>query len=36
MDKVLTSQVLVGVAFIGLVGMDMGGFGEVHGVFGIW
>ena len=36
MDKVVTSgKVLVGGDFNGHVGSDMGGFGEVHGSFGI-
>ena len=36
MDKVMTSDnVLVGGDFNGHVGSDMGGFGEVHGGFGI-
>ena len=36
MDKVVTSDnVLVGGDFNGHVGSDMGGFGEVHGGFGI-
>ena len=36
MDKVVTSEkVLVGGDFNGHVGSDMGGFGEVHGGFGI-
>ena len=36
MNKVLTSEkVLVGGDFNGHVGSDMGGFGEVHGGFGI-
>ena len=34
-DKVVTSEVLVGGDFIGHVGSDIGGFGEVHGGFGI-
>ena len=34
-DKVVTSEVLVGGDFIGRVGSDIGGFGEVHGGFGI-
>ena len=37
MDKVVTNDnVLVGGDFNGHVGSDMGGFGEVHGGFGIW
>ena len=36
MDKVVTCEkVLVSVDFNGHVGIDMGGFGEVHGGFGI-
>ena len=36
MDKVVTNDnVLVGSDFHGHVGSDMGGFGEVHGGFGI-
>ena len=35
MDKVVTSEVLVGGGLNGHVGTDMGGFGQVHGVFGI-
>ena len=36
MDKVVTSDnVLVGGNFNGHVGSDIGGFGEVHGGFGI-
>ena len=36
MDKIVTSEkVLVGGDFNGHVGSDMGGFGEVHGGFGI-
>ena len=36
MDKVVTSEkVLVGGEFNGHVGSDMGGFGEVHGGFGV-
>ena len=35
MDKVVTSDVLVGGDFNGYVGGDMGGFGEVHRGFGI-
>ena len=35
MDKVVTSEVLVGGDFNGHVGSDMGGFGEVHGGLGI-
>ena len=36
MEKVVTSEkVLVGSDFNGHVGSDMGGFGEVHGSFGI-
>ena len=31
----MTSEVLVGGDFIGRVGSDIGGFGEVHGGFGI-
>ena len=34
-DKVVTSEVLVGGDFIGHVGSDIGGCGEVHGGFGI-
>ena len=34
-DKVVTNEVLVGGDFNGHVGSDMGGFGEVHGGFGI-
>ena len=35
MDKVVTSEVLVGGDFNGHVGSDKGSFGEVHGGFGI-
>ena len=35
MDKVVTSEVLVGCDFNGHVGIDVCGFGEAHGVFGI-
>ena len=35
MDKVMASEVLVGSDFNCHVGSDMGGFGEVHGGFGI-
>ena len=35
MDKVVTSEVLVGGDFNVHVGSDIGGFGEVHGGFGI-
>ena len=35
MDKVVTSEVLVGGDFNGHVVSDMGGFAEVHGGFGI-
>ena len=35
MDKVVTSEVLVGGDLSGNVDSYMGGFGEVHGVFGI-
>ena len=35
MDKVVTKEVLVGGDFNGHVSSDMGGFGEVHGGFGI-
>ena len=35
MDKVVTSELLVGGDFNGHVGSDMGGFGEVHGGFGV-
>ena len=36
MGKVVTSEkVLVGGDFNGHIDSDMGGFGEVHGVFGI-
>ena len=34
MDKVATSEVLVGRDFNGHVGSDIGGLGEVHGSFG--
>ena len=34
-DKVVTSEVCVGGDFIGHVGSDIDGFGEVHGGFGI-
>ena len=34
-DKVVTSEVLVGGDFNGHVGSDMGGFGEVYGGLGI-
>ena len=33
MDKVATSEVLVGSDFNGHVGSDIGGLGEVHGSF---
>ena len=36
MDKVVTSEVLVGGDFNCHVGKGMGGFGEVHGGFGDW
>ena len=35
MDKVVTSEVLVGGDFNGHVGNDMGSFGEAHDSFGI-
>ena len=33
MNKVMTSEMLVGGDFNGHVGSDQGGFGEVHGGF---
>ena len=36
MEKVLTSEVLVGGDFNGHVGSDMSGFGEIHCGFWDW
>ena len=35
MDKLVTSEVLVGDDFNGQIGNDMGGFGEIYWGFGI-